>query len=367
MQCEATPREQLDEPRLWLTSGSPLTTAVVQLAIWEWVFVWISMAMIIITLLHNGFIVGPRVQDSFFRVSLVLAYLAAYVVHANFVWQSCITFFTNVAVGAAWSLLSRASFSVIDTAQLDLQMIEKSSDAFGSALSAASDQLLDAEFKAAMDTIHEMQTSERAKATIAADCALERIIASGMLLLFINISSGFLVWSTTTADEALGSLGLLSFLSLGIAAMYTSAVQLSILNSSYEQIVYMKEIMINGQAVNFVKKRPTLRQVIGFTKMSKTAKSRRVSVWDFVGETSSRDTNFRDVLCLLLFGPAYLLLPTHEDRERTANRAKFQLSMMVRGHPVVLTTANTDAHAMNDDGGSWEAINVCYQPSYHKT
>jgi hypothetical protein len=217
-----------------------------------------------------------------------------------------------------------------------------------------------------MATIHEMQISERDKATSAGNCALERIIGSGMLLLSINISSGFLVWSTTTADEALGSLGLLSFLSLGIAAMYTSAVQLSILNSSYEQIVYMKEIMINGQAVNFVKKRPTLRQVIGFTQkpetaksqsVSETDKSRRVSVWDIVGKTS-----FRDVLCLLLFGPAYLLLPTEKDRDRTVDYAKFSLEMKVKGHSVLLTTANTDAHATDNDGGSSEAINVCYKP-----
>ena len=364
LQCEANPLEQHDEPRLWLTSGSPLTTVIVQLAIWEWVFLWIGMAMIMVTLLHNGFIVGPRAQDSFLRLSVVLAYLAAYIVHAIFVWQSCFTFFTNVAVGGAWSMLSRASFAIIDTAQdtsLDLQMIEKSSDAFGSAISTTSGQLLDAqmEFKAAMDTIHDMQTSERNKATIAGECALERIIASGMLLLSINISSGFLIWSTTTADEALGSLGLLSFLSLGIATMYTSAVQLTILNSAYDQIVYMKEIMINGQAVNFVKKRLPSRRVIGFTGTQKTVKPRRVSVWDFV-----RATSLNGVLCLLLFGPAYLLLPTEEDRDRTANRAKFKMSMMVRGHPVVLTTSNTNAHATDDDGGSWEAINVCYRPSH---
>ena len=366
-ECEANPLGEPDEPRLWLSSGSPLTTVIVQLAIWEWVFLWIGMAMVMVTLLHNGFIVGPRAQDSFLRLSVVLAYLAAYIVHAIFVWQSCITFFTKVAAGGAWSMLARASFAIIDNSSgkpVDLQMIEKSSDAFGSTISATSGQPLDAqkEFKAAMDQIHDMQLSERNKATIAGECALERIIASGMLLLSINISSGFLIWSTTTTDEALGSLGLLSFLSLGIGTMYTSAVQLTILNSAYDQIVYMKEIMINGQAVNFVKKRLPSRRVIGFTGTQKTVKPRRVSVWDFV-----RATSFRGVLCLLIFGPAYLLLPTEEDRDRTANRTKFKLSMMVRGHPVVLTTSNTNAHATDDDGGSWEAINVCYRPPHRTT
>jgi hypothetical protein len=395
LQCEAKPDQPRPTPRLWLASGSSLTTSIVQLAIWEWVFLWIGFAMIVITLLHNGFVVGPRAQDAFLRLSVVLAYTLANIFHAMYVWRSCITFFTNVAAGAAWSMLNRASFSVVDTAQLqqrlsdpsqnalpDFQMVERASDAFTPATYAAclgheiedqKDPGVDSEgrasaspttttappdtqreIKTALDSLSQVQKTERSKATISGDLALERIIASGMLILAVNISCGFLAWSNATqSDETLGSLGLLGSLSLGMASMYTSAVHLNILNSSFKEILYLKEIKINGQALNFFKKRPSPRQVIGLAQGTKMPW--RVGMWDIIGAL-----NIKDVVCLLLFGPAYLLLPTEHDRDRTSMRTEFELRMTVRGHPVVITTSGTSKHDVDGSGNSVEAVNVCY-------
>jgi len=393
LQCEAMPDQPRPTPRLWLASGSSLTTSIVQLAIWEWVFLWIGIGMIVVTLLHNGFVVGPRGEDAFLRLSVVFAYTLANIFHATYVWRSCITFFTNVAAGSAWSMLNRASFSVVDTAQLqhrlsdpsqnalpDFQMIERASDAFMPATYSAcleheiKDQIdpgasseggssatpttappdIQREIKTALDSLSLVQKTERSKATTSGDLALERIIASGMLTLAVNISSGFLAWSTVTqADEALGSLGLLGSLSLGMASMYTSAVHLNILNSSFKEILYLKEIKINGQALNFVKKRPSPRRVIGLAQG--TRMPWRVRVWDTIGVV-----NVRDVVCLLLFGPAYFLLPTEHDRDRTSMRTEFELRMTVRGHPVVITTSSTSKHDVDGDGNNVEAVNVCY-------
>jgi len=392
LQCEAMPDQPRPTPRLWLASGSSLTTSIVQLAIWEWVSLWIGIGMIVVTLLHNGFVAGPRGEDAFLRLSVVFAYTLANIFHATYVWRSCITFFTNVAAGSAWSMLNRASFSVVDTAQLqhrlsdpsqnalpDFQMIERASNAFMPATYSAcleheiKDQIdpgadleggiatpttappdTQREIKTALDSLSLVQTTERSKATTSGDLALERIIASGMLILAVNISSGFLAWSTATqADETLGSLGLLGSLSLGMASMYTSAVHLNILNSSFKEILYLKEIKINGQALNFVKKRPSPRRVIGLAQG--TRMPWRVRVWDIIGAV-----NVRDVVCLLLFGPAYFLLPTEHDRDRTSMRTEFELRMTVRGHPVVITTSGTSKHDVDGDGNNMEAVNVCY-------
>ena len=393
LQCEAKPDEPRPTPRLWLAAGSPLTTSIVQIAIWEWVFLWIGLAMIVVTVLHNGFAVGPRAQDAFLRLSVVLAYSAANIGHAVYVWRACVTFFTNVAAGAAWSMLSRSSFAVVDTVQLrqrlsdpspnaplDFHMIERANDAFTpstfparlehepqhqketeiSTVGATSPTTprqhpdADRELKTAVDSLSGVQKTEREKATIAGNLALDRVIASGMLTLAVNISCGFLAWSNATgADETLGSLGLLGSLSLGMASMYTSAVQLNILNSSFKEILYLKEIKINGQALTFAKKRPSPRRVIGLAQ-GDTMPS-RVGIRDVVGALS-----VKDVFCLLLFGPAYFLLPTEHDRDRTSMRTEFELRMSVRGHPIVFTTAGTNMHDRGSDGSNLEAVNVCY-------
>jgi hypothetical protein len=68
----------------------------------------------------------------------------------------------------------------------------------------------------------------------------------------IIISTGCIVWTAAlqnNQDNQLGSLALLASLSLGVAAMFTSAVQLNILNSSFRQILLLKEVKINGHAI----------------------------------------------------------------------------------------------------------------------
>jgi hypothetical protein len=312
-----------------------------------------------------------------------------------------ITFFTNVAAGAAWSMLYRASFSVADTTQLqhrlsrtpptrpfDFQIINKASGSFtpgtyaayleheGRAQGSVSDGSairpvtscpnpdLDAqrEAKDAMDTIRSIQSTERVKSTAAAQLALDRIIMNGMLTLVVTFFHCFFTWSKSAivVDEVLGSFGLLGCLSLGLACMYISAAQLNIMNSCFKEVLFLKEVIINDQSVNFSKKRAPHRRSIGFTQG--TVAPWMVRMWDFVGEMG-----VEDVLRSLLFGPAFSLLPTLDDRARKSRRAEFELGMMVRGHPVVFTTAGTDAHGRDDEGNSLEAINVCYMGGLRKS
>ena len=97
---------------LWLTSGSPITKDIVQLLVWEWASFWLMLLMLNATSIHNGFFTNELSIDSYPRLTVTLIYAASYIVHASYVCNVCSSFLTNVASGAAWSLLERAMFAV---------------------------------------------------------------------------------------------------------------------------------------------------------------------------------------------------------------------------------------------------------------
>lgn len=403
-QCEATPEVQLTTPSFWLTSGSQLTTNVVQLAVWEWVFLWMNMGMVVSTLLYNGIFTENHGPDSYVRVTLVLIYASAYCLHAIFVWYSVTTFFTMVSAGSAWSMLHRANFAVVDLNQfkerlesppdnpspLDFRLINKASAAFvpsnyavklehdgdpapptsertnssNDAISSLSTTLLELHpeentgLQEALATIKAVQETERQHAIDAAQTALDRVVANGMIMTMIIISSGFIMWTSAPTDAKstqLGSLGLLASLSLGVAAMFTSAVQMSILNSAFKMILHLKEVNINGHAVDYTKKRVSGRKNIGFVYGK--LKSHLVRGRDLI-----RTASVWDVLSLLLFGPAFTLLPTSAEHTLESEGAHFQLIATVRGEHITMTTGGTNKHGKDKQGANLEAINVCLLP-----
>lgn len=407
-QCEALPDADIATPLFWLTSGSQLTTSIVQLAVWEWVFLWMSVAMVISTLLYNGVLTNNLGPDSYVRVTLVLMYAAAYYIHAIFMWRVVTSFFTMVAAGSAWSMLNRANFAVVDLSQfkhrldcsgtsyplLDFRVIDKastefvpvtyavnleheehnsgvespvidrmdspSSDVLSSLATTAVATPLEENsgLRDALATIKAVQKWERQNAIDAARTALDRVVANGMIMTAVVVSSGFTMWTAAPTDAKgtqLGSLGLLASLSLGVAAMFTSAVQMTILNSAFKMVLHLKEIKINGHAVDYTKKRASARKSIGFSYGR--IKAHQMRVRDLL-----RTSTVSDVLWLLLFGPAYILLPTSADHALESEGAQFQLTANVRGETIVMTTGSTDKHSRDKQGASLEAINVCYRP-----
>src|SRR5271163_3667748 len=52
--CQAGPNQRIQTPPMWLTTGSSLTKSMVQLAVWEWICVWMVLAMLVSTLSFNG-------------------------------------------------------------------------------------------------------------------------------------------------------------------------------------------------------------------------------------------------------------------------------------------------------------------------
>lgn len=379
-QCKAIPTDRIQTPPMWLTTGSSLTKSMVQLAVWEWVSIWMVVAMLISTLMFNGFLTNEEKPDRYPRLVVVVIYCLAFCVHAWYVWKSCRSFFTLLGAGATWSLLNKASFASVDTTQLKAGVSGGKSPIFRQTGKPAASatfppydgclleeigaaeknepalaQVTDAEL-GAINTVNDWQKREIGSTVEAGRLALERVVTNVMAMVGITITTGFAVW-TSMADAGdsttqLGSLALLASLTIGSGAMFSSAVELSVMDTSFTNVLFLKEVMLNGQATAHVQKRANKKHIVGFTHNTVQMKT--------VGfKEMARSTGFWG---LLIFGPAYGLLPSKEDHYRQSAGAKFELFSNVRGKKVLLTTEGTNRHNKHEDGGNFDTINVCYLP-----
>lgn len=410
LDCAAKPNRENStsyRPRLWLTSGSHLTKNVVQLLVWEWVSLWLIIIMVFATLLYNGFLTNELSADSYPRLVVILIYALAYFFHFWYVWTICMRFFTNVAAGAAWSLLERAKFAICDSKKLQrhekgsafkFRGIDKANSEYvpltfdavfkhevdlrGHLIdhtpssspvdnASANDSEADdpKEVRAALATLEKTQKAERETATESTRTALDRVIANAMVMMGVTLASGFSSWTARQVTEntpnnfaaaQIGSLALLASLSLGASTMFASAMHLTILCSSYETILSLKETKINGQAVDHYKKRQSFDTVLSFSRG--TVPISHVSFCEILSTN-----NVYNFLSTSLLGPAFALMPSRADHERTSKEMDFDLNVRigsgidedVESKRILFTTRETDRHGRGKNGKNIEAINVC--------
>ncbi|KAN0087022.1 hypothetical protein V8E54_000710 [Elaphomyces granulatus] len=228
------------------------------------------------------FYLGKMTTDSiafFPRLVVTLIYCASFLTHFCYVWNVSLTWLTKVAAGSVWSLLERANFAVVEGHKLhdhtpgrpiQFNSIDKASEEHMTTADIPMDDStnLDGEARkelaAALRTMETTQKIERDTARQAARDALDRVIANAMILMSITVSTGFSAWTSAQvtgntpnnfASSQLGSLALLASLALGAATMFASALQLSVLEASFRAILSLKEVRINGLAVEHYKKR----------------------------------------------------------------------------------------------------------------
>jgi hypothetical protein len=377
-QCRATPKQRLSRPPMWLTTGSSLTKSMVQLAVWEWVSAWAALGMTVSTLAFNGFFTNNRGPDSYPRLVVVVVYAAAFCLHFWYVYRTFNAFFTLVIAGSSWSLLNKASFVSVGLGELRLRLEggavspvfrelgKAAANATYSVCPAAlvqdvgvlpvadKDLLTDTQMSEAR-TVGDWQKRDITSAVESGRTALDGVVANVMTMVGIVITTGFSVWTSMPADGSvgsqLGSLALLASLTLGAAAMFSSAIDLSVMLDSFRNILFLKEIMLNGEASGHVQKRASNKTIVGFTHQ--TVKARPLKVRDLATTTS--------FWTLVFFGPAYALLPSASDHHRQSAGARFELAVKVKGKQTIFTTEPTDRHNLRPDGTNVGSINVCYE------
>jgi len=263
-QCQAVAAKGVARPPMWLTTGSSLTKSMVQICVWEWISIWMVLGMVLATLSYNGFFANVRGPDANPRLVVVLLYLVSFCIHAWYVWQKCRSFFTLLGAGASWSLLDKAAFASVDLVQLKSRLLGGSSPVLrqvgkpaGSAvfpvyeakllqdvglpentIPLANPKLSDSR-KGGIDTVSDWQKREITSAVQSGKVALDRIVTNVMTMVGITITTGFSVWTSSTSSESsqLGSLALLASLTLGTGAMFSSAIELSVMNDSFPHLV----------------------------------------------------------------------------------------------------------------------------------
>lgn len=396
-QCSALPLGNGVKSRLWLTSGSPTMKCTVQLLIWEWVSLWLMLLMLVTILIYNGFFTNELNLDSYPRLVITVIYALAFFMHAYNIWRIGLAFFTKVAAGSAWSLIERANFAIAETDKLqtrnpgqsfEFRSIDKASeehipktfaahfkhetsptrtDSQETAVNSPTSKtppLTDEYLKdlaAAHKALLATQVTERDIARTAANDALARVISNAMIMMGITLSCGFCSWTTpqVTANTPnnfssaqIGSLALLASLSTGAATMFSSVLNLSIMESCFHTILSLRELRINGQAVEHYKKREFQYERVAF--LDGRIPLSPVRFWDVL--TVNQWGNF---LAVLFMGPAFGLLPGKGDYERRSETAGFDLRVRVRRDFVLLTTRETGGHE-TENGKNVEVINVCW-------
>ena len=150
--------------------------------------------------------------------------------------------------------------------------------------------------------------------------------------------------------------------------MYTSVVDLSLLSNDFETVLRLKEIKTNNLAVDQINKRKWDKKAVGFVIGAQKTdhpilKPRRITMFDLL-----RAVDLGSILECLIFGPAYVLLPSQADVERQSENANFDFELSVRnGHARFTTdshsTANDGKQVSEEDRDMEEAIHVWYTGS----
>ncbi|CAH0028966.1 unnamed protein product [Clonostachys rhizophaga] len=413
-QSIAEPSGSQNRRSVWLTSGSPLTRNVVQIMVWEWASLWLMIIMSVALLLFNGFFTSNVNLDSYPRLTITLIYSAAFMAHFSFVWIASLEFFGLVFAGASWSLLEKSKFVIAETHKLQshsvgtpfkFRSIDKANEAYvpmtfaarlgnptpqSPTLALSSSTMADvakgqnlelgegaAELSVTLETINSIQKAEREYSTEASRQSLDRVMANAMMMMAVTLVNGFASWTSSqftenspnnTTTTQIGSLALLASLSLGATTMFSSAMQLNIMKSSFRTILSLKEMKINGLALDLHRKTRTRTasswhidhpKAVAFTESNGIAIA-DVKIADFFA--ANRSFGYTGLIGIVLLGPGYAMLPRFSDYHRKSAEVEFDFEAPIDGGKVVLTTRETDRHAKREGNGNLDPVVVCYMP-----
>ena len=368
---------------------SPVMKSLVQIAIWNYVSLWLVLIMIVNTLTYNGFLSHGITNDGVIRLVLVGVYAVASIGHQyhtttllyrNFtsvLFQTCWTFICKEFVfGDYMAMRSRMTAGGISRDPDQFDSSDKIWTSFNSELFGIMEHLDtyyvdEIEPRGLLDTdnvvaellandveraphlraphlvarhktesnyakfvkpIREAEIKAYEKAT---DSALEKALANIAVLLGICLATALAPWSsiqTISATSAqLGSYALLLSISAGILALFSSITQLTNATESARILLRLQEKTIEAyhshdEGVN-VSNNFSLGDEPDFS-LSKDIKGKsQLTFFSFWRSMSLLDK----VRCLLL-GPALMLFPRKQgDRLSPPDHGFNYLSLKVQG------------------------------------
>lgn len=274
---------------------SPVMKNLVQIAIWSHVSFWLVLAMLINTLVYNGFLTNDRTSDSGLCLVLVGAYAVANGLYQIFSIPLLYKSFTLAILQATWTIIS-SGFSILhysmDSYRDALSAPERrgrvftifNSDLYGtteradtfqhrSTLGANHDDYQDSaepmpepvppvrfemrdntqRGESKLDKFLKPQREAELKAyEKATESGLDRTLANVVLLLGICLATALAPWTsiqattTTSTSAQLGSYALLISVSTGIVGLLTSMTHLTTATESARKLLEYQELAITS-------------------------------------------------------------------------------------------------------------------------
>ena len=348
-----------------VTAFSPVMKRLVQIAIWNYVSLWLVLVMIINTLVYNGFLSHEITNDGVLRLVLVGVYAVAIIGYRYRTTTLLYRNFTSVLFQTCWTIIckkflfgnysrcefyamvrhdpdsSKITWTSLDfelfgtTEQLDTyQDLSKDDkpisfyddmnqcDVFSewsvdderrrSHLKAR--DKIESGFDKFVKPIREAEIKAYEKAI---ESALEKALANVAVFLAISLATALAPWNSTqtisTTSVQLGSYALLLSISAGFFALISSMTQLTNATESARVLLLLQEKTIvansthyEGNGFNFLwlQDEPSFSLSNDIKGKSQLTSS---SLW--------RLESFFDELPCLLLGPALMLIPPlHGDR-----------------------------------------------------
>ena len=332
---------------------SPVMKSLVQIAIWNYVSLWLVLVMIGNTLVYNGFLSHGVTNDSVLRLLLVGVYAVASIGHCYRTMTLLYRNFTSVLFQTCWTIICKqfvfgdhmthrtcrlrggpvdpnSSDLVWTTFHFELFGITERADTYteggdpmGSndesvVLSERSDDeirgfhikardRIESKFDEFVKPIREAEMKAYEKAT---ESALEKALANVAVLLGICLATALAPWSsiqTISATSAqLGSYALLLSISAGFLALISSMTQLTNATESARTLLLLQEKTIAACRTHDedASKDFSLRDQPRFS-LSKDIEGRS----QFKLSSLWRSMSLLGKLLCLLLGPALMLIP----------------------------------------------------------
>jgi hypothetical protein len=363
-------RESKSCRSLWTIHGSQASKNTIQLAIWQWVGLWLMVIMIANTAMYNGFTSGEQNADGWPRIAVVLIYAVFYICHSIFMFYCIFGAYTVAVYSACWTLLGYAGFTIkgnLDSNNaLENWEIDRSIGSYtftpkiplpGGQANRGTDESkgegepsMD-EHQKSIKKVHDKQKKEEEEVEKATKAALDHVLVNTTILLSISVATSFSTWTPRQQSDStstqLGSLALLASASSALGALLGSALQASHIRHHAEKILKMKEIIINGKAKKYLQgelDKPDWETMVGFARRFEV-KPDRHRIWP---HHLLRALKPRQIFFGLFLGPAFVLIPSRKEssskssktpsrRESSGERSKLQLNLGVTGEKYDLT------------------------------
>ena len=338
---------------------SPVMKNLVQIAIWNSVSFWLILAMLVNTLVYNGFMSNNITSDGKLRLLLVGAYAFANIGHGYRTTILLYHNFTFMLFQACWIIICRefvfldsqiyksvtmmeagknpgnkypfpaSGFINCNSVDLELFGSTKHSDIYRSFRRWGSDRFasegskddkrrdsqfqpqgkVESKFDDFIKPIREAEVKAYEKAT---DAALEKVLANVAVLLGICLATALAPWTSTQTINAtnaqLGSYALLLSISTGLLALVSSITQLTNATESAGTLLLLQEKTIEASYCIWERGNPagyfSMRDKPGCSFSEGIAGQSPLTsfrLW--------RSMSFLSKFPCLLFGPALKLIP----------------------------------------------------------